>query len=286
MVSYKKIKERIYRISPTYRVLRKFVGQVTEIMDSIKVQNDEILEIKKENQEILSQIGLIKKLSNSKSAQRNDGSFFGGHYNEWRQKRISAYIKHYGISWFKNKTILELGCGYADIGNIFYYLGSKVTVSDARIGHLKIVNERYPHLETVKHDCEKPLSVSFGNRKFDLIIHNGLLYHLDNYKSNLSDCLDRCDYMVLETEVSDCNEEDFIIKTQENKNSSGQSFSGTGSRPSAKAVEKILSDSEKKFKLLNDNSCNSGFHMYDWKIKNTKTWKSGMRRLWFVENKP
>jgi len=31
-----------------------------------------------------------------------------------------------------------------------------------------------------------------------------------------------------------------------------------------------------------DSDLNSGTHIYDWKIEETKSWKSGLRRFWMI----
>ena len=61
-------------------------------------------------------------------------------------------MRIFNAKWCKDKTLLELGCGYADIGNMFYDLGAIVTSSDAREEHLDIVKQKYPHIKTLVID--------------------------------------------------------------------------------------------------------------------------------------
>tara|TARA_B100001287_G_C22647704_1_gene513604 strand:+ start:952 stop:1107 length:156 start_codon:yes stop_codon:yes gene_type:complete len=37
--------------------------------------------------------------------------------------------------------------------------------------------------------------------------------------------------------------------------------------------------------MITDPIINSQQHIYDWKIKNKKIWKNGMRRFWICWNK-
>lgn len=45
---------------------------------------------------------------------------FSNHYDNWRISRLNGVTKYIKPEYFQNKTLLELGCGYADIGNMFY----------------------------------------------------------------------------------------------------------------------------------------------------------------------
>ena len=69
---------------------------------------------------------------------------FGGHYEEWRETRIAKLISIFGEDFFKGKDILELGCGFGEIGEKFIELGSAVTLCDARREHLDEVKRRLP----------------------------------------------------------------------------------------------------------------------------------------------
>jgi len=90
-------------------------------------------------------------------------------YVELRDKRIKAIVNYYGKDWFKDKKILELGCGNADIGNSFYEMGAIVTSTDARDEHLKTANKKYPHIKTILFDLELPDWPFEEN--YDLILH-------------------------------------------------------------------------------------------------------------------
>lgn len=72
---------------------------------------------------------------------------FQQHYVNWRISRMNGVKKYISPDYFKSKTLLELGCGYADVGNMFYELGANVTSSDVRKEHLEIVKKNTPILK-------------------------------------------------------------------------------------------------------------------------------------------
>jgi ubiquinone/menaquinone biosynthesis C-methylase UbiE len=199
---------------------------------------------------------------------------FAGHYNTWRESRINGLQKYISPSFFKGKTLLELGCGYADIGIEFDKLGAKVTCSDARKEHLDIVNQRYPHLGTVLIDADN----MNGLENYDIILHWGLLYHLNEIEQHLAKIAKHCHVLLLETEIADSNDPDFYIKVQED--GYDQAFNKFGIRPSPAYVEKILTQNGFKYKRIEDPVVNSQYHFYDTEITNTNTWKSRLRKFW------
>ena len=133
---------------------------------------------------------------------------FAGHYIDWRSSRMNGVKKYISPEYFKSKTLLELGCGHADIGNMFYELGAIVTSSDARKEHLETVKQKYPHIKTLLIDGDND-SIK---EKYDVIVHWGLLYHLSEIEMHLEKVSQKCDILLLETEVSDSNNKEFYIK--------------------------------------------------------------------------
>jgi hypothetical protein len=199
---------------------------------------------------------------------------FRGHYDGWRNSRMNGIKKYMDPSFFKSKTMLELGCGYADIGNMFYEMGAIVTSSDSRIEHLKVVNERYPHIKTLQLDGD---NINIEN-KYDVILHWGLLYHLKEIDIHLEKVSQKCDILLLETEVCDSDNPDFFLINEEK--GYDQAFNNKGIRPSQQYVEKVLTKNGFNFKLIKDPILNNSFHVYDWDVKNSnKSWH-GLRRFW------
>jgi hypothetical protein len=199
---------------------------------------------------------------------------FRNHYDEWINSRMNGIKKYIKDDSLKSKTLLELGGGHGHIGNKFYELGMNVTTSDARQEHMKHVNKNYPHLKTLIIDGDK----SKIEEKYDIILHWGLLYHLNEIEMHLQQISEKCDVLLLETEVSDSDDDSFFIVTDEN--GYDQAFNKKGIRPSPSYVEKVLKKNGFEYKMIKDPILNSSFHHYDWEIQNTKTWRHGLRRFW------
>ena len=199
---------------------------------------------------------------------------FTRHYDDWRTTRMNGVKKYISLDYFKSKTLLEVGCGHADIGNMFYALGADVTSSDGRKEHLDIVNQKYPHIKTLLIDGDNDTIKD----KYDIIVHWGLLYHLKEIERHLENVSQKCDLLLLETEVSDSDDKDFYIST--NENGYDQAFNNKGIRPSPSYVERVLEKNGFQFKIIKDPILNSSFHQYDWNISNSKTSRNGLRRFW------
>jgi SAM-dependent methyltransferase len=203
---------------------------------------------------------------------------FDGHYDHWRHTRITKLISILGEEWFRDKKVLELGCGYAHIGNVLHEYGADVTVCDGREEHIEVVKNSYPHLKSLVVDQTQPYFVG----KFDLVIHWGVMYHLPSqyWKQDLSCAVKHGNLISLETEVSDSSDPSFFNEPHES--GYDQSMHSTGFRPSPNMVEEEISSLGFVFDRYDDSDLNSGTHIYDWKIEETKSWKSGLRRFWMI----
>ena len=209
---------------------------------------------------------------------------FSDHYEYWRAKRVVAIVEHYGESFFKNKKILELGCGYGDIGKVFIGLGAEVIFAEGREEHVNILKNKFPNNRVYKVNLENEWP--FKDEKFDLILHLGVLYHLDNIEFSLEKSILNTSNLVLETEVCDSDDPDLVLKIDENMNGYDQSLIGKGSRPSGKYLENIFKKYNCSYEIIKDKRCNALFHRYDWSVKNTNTWEHGLRRFYFIETRP
>jgi SAM-dependent methyltransferase len=204
---------------------------------------------------------------------------FGGHYDDWRRVRIQKIESIFSKEYFKDKTILELGCGYGDIGMHFVQLGAQVTFAEGRQEHIDVFKQRYPDIEIIQLNQEYPWNL---NKKFDIIIHWGVLYHLDKWQQDLSCAAKHTNLMFLETEVCDSDDEDIDLKV-EPSDRYDQEIGRFASKPSANNVEKNLKQLGYKFTRYDDSDLNSGFHEYNWEVKNTELWRNGLRRFWVVK---
>jgi SAM-dependent methyltransferase len=205
---------------------------------------------------------------------------FTDHYEPWRARRVAAIRRHYGDAFFRGATVLELGCGYADLGAAFLALGASVTAADARAEHLDVAAARHPGLRTVRVDLNQDWP--FG--RFDLILHLGLLYHLESTHASLRRACRSTDHLVLETEVCDLASPDAVLPADED--GYDQAVDGRGCRPSATRVERVLADEGMTWQRVADARCNAGIHVYDWPEGDTGRVAHGLRRFWFAARAP
>jgi len=196
-------------------------------------------------------------------------------YGAWRERRIARIIEHYGPWFFRDKTLVELACGYGDIGRVFESLGAKVTYAEPRQEHLAVIKDRYPAAHTVEWDAEKDWTLG----QFDVCFHMGLLYHVDKWEENLRAAAQNCHHMVLETEVMDSIDPLACKKIDEA--GPDQSIHGKGSRPSPANVERVLRDVGMRFCICNDHRLDSGSHRYSWTHQLDDSTNQGARRFWF-----
>jgi len=193
---------------------------------------------------------------------------------------MAAIKKYCSFESLYDKKVLELGCGYADIGHRFHLMGSRVTSSDARIEHLVQAKQRYPHLNYLQLDMD----VEIIPDNYDVIVHWGLLYHLKEIENHLLKLSKNCNVLFLETEVSDSDDPNFFITT--NENGFDQAFHGNGIRPSPAYVENVLQKCGFQYKLIIDPILDCWGHKYTLPIQNTKTWNHGFRRFWICWKDP
>lgn len=206
---------------------------------------------------------------------------FDGHYNDWRVKRINFIEKLYGKSFFRDTTILELGCGHGHIGRYLQnQLGARVTFADSRLEHLDVIKGVMPNADTVCFDQNSPWDLG---RKFDLIIHWGVLYHLDNWRQDLECAVNHSSMIFLESEVCDSEDFEFEIKLPAVEGYD-QDCGEYSTRPSAAAIEDKLIECNLLYRRFDSPELNSEFHCYDWESTNSNKWTQGQRRFWIVSN--
>ena len=203
---------------------------------------------------------------------------FDDHYNEWREKRIKTILNYYTPEFFKDKTLLELGAGYCDIGAEFAKLGSIVTCVEGRQEHLEVAKERYSDLNIVFKQLDLDKEVLLNN--YDIVLHMGLLYHLRHPESSIRNICQIGKHIVLESEILDSSSPYISIPVKEG--GYDQAMNGWGCRPTKNFVEYRLIECGVKFEMLQSDSANSHFHVYDWRELDNGKWQDGQRRMWFI----
>lgn len=220
-------------------------------------------------------------------------NLFGDWYNQWRLLRVCKLEQIFGIDWFKGKRILELGCGYGNIGLYFKDLGADVTFADARQEFLDVVKRKCQTANTVLIDQDKEWDL---NKKFDLIIHFGVLYNIKNWKQDLACALKQTQFLALETAVNRfAYDIEFEIKNFEYGDKHCGCFNNQGSLPSISLIEKELIG---KFNRYDDADLNCGGNLRYTLICNDqnkiyakpiKSWHNnpfyGGRKFWIIDKR-
>jgi SAM-dependent methyltransferase len=204
---------------------------------------------------------------------------FDGKYFDWNQKRIKGIVDHYSYKFFYGKKLADLGCGYGDLSGTLYRLGAEITAVDVRQDHLKVVSKKFPGVKVVRTNLEGPWP--FFGTKFDMILDLGLICHLATIDEHIKAVCSSTTYLVLETAVCDSDDPNKIIQVPEAKEIYDLSFNGTGSRPSAAYIERLLTDCGMTFRRMDSGKLNSGDYKYDWVAKNDNSTDIHKRRFWF-----
>lgn len=204
---------------------------------------------------------------------------FTGRYFDWNQKRVKEIVNYYGHKFMYRKSVLDLGCGYGDIGGALHRLGADVTAVDARQDHLKMVAKKFAGVKTVCADLDRDWP--FRGKLFDLVLDLGLLCHLADFEKHLRAVCASAKNLILETAVCDSNDALKSIPTPENKGVFDLAYNGMGCRPSPAAIERVLHECGMTYKRMDSARFNSGDYKYDWTVKNDGSTNIDKRRIWF-----
>lgn len=224
------------------------------------------------------------------------------HYKEWCQKRVDFVLNQLGDNFFMGKTTIELGCGMAYTSRKLRDLGAVVTVADCRESTLEILRKDFDDVVLLDQDTDWVF-----DRKFDVVIHWGVLYHLNNWQRDLekviSFLMHKHSVLLLESEVLDGDDVFLEIKVKESSDIWDQALSGVGTRTSADVIERKLKNlGLSHYMRYDDESLNVGdIHRYDWeasidfKIDESSCpeaglyqkgdFEEGLRRFWIIMGK-
>lgn len=215
--------------------------------------------------------------------EKKQAGLFHRSYETWRVKRLNKILEVFGIDYFKDKTILELGSGHGDIGAFCAELGAKVLCLDGRIQNVNFTRLKHRNVRNLRcehFNLENDFS-QFG--RFALIINFGLLYHLKNVDAHLKCCFEVADDILLETVVCDSTDPYKIFFCNEDRNVDEEAVEGIGSRPSPFYVERIAR--EHNFEAIRyldaDLNCGDQF-VYNWRHRDDNSFGDDfkLRRFW------
>jgi hypothetical protein len=153
----------------------------------------------------------------------------------------------------------EVACGRGFFGRELTKLGADVTFTDARqlFVDALIADGYNALLMDQDHDWTVPPT-------FDLVIHFGVLYHLDDWKKDLQFAIKTAPIVLLESEVVDSLDPTYEKKVQEIDNYD-QAFNRTATKFSDLHVEAYLKELRVRVENHSDASidCRPDF-IYDW----------------------
>lgn len=226
-------------------------------------------------------------------------------YEDWTKKRIQKIINIFGNDWFKQKEILELGASHGDIGIELLKLGSKVHFVDVRQELLETITSTLSNYNfnatTSLINQNNDYSL---NKRFDLVLNLGVLYHLENWKNDLRCALSHSNMMILESKVSPFEgSKDALIDIPDYDSSVFKFNYNYGSHDcktpifTQESIENELTNLGCKFIRFDNKELNSdgwinedylGSHVYDWtydkneKLEVNKNVFVHYRRMWLV----
>ena len=201
-------------------------------------------------------------------------------YIDWQTKRISFVLEKYGNDFFKGKKVLELGCFFGGISQMLHNLGADLTSVEGFPANYETCKQRYPHINFLLKDLDN--NIWEFDEHYDIIIHWGLLYHLQYPVASVVHCLGHCDYFFLETLI--INHSSIKLEHVPEKNiwNTDQSIHSSGTRFTAKLVEFLFRD--RSFVRYDDSKLNSGYQPH-YDIPEADT-NAIIRRFWVVTCRP
>lgn len=210
--------------------------------------------------------------------------------NEWNEKRLKFIKRFYGEYWFPKKRILEVACGRGFFGREFKKLGAEVTFTDARSLFVDDLVENGFTAQVMDQDKLWP----FAKGSFDLIIHFGVLYHLDNWKQDLKCAVETSPLVFLETETIDSLDPTYEKKIKELPEDYGndaydQSFNIVATKFSDTHVEAYLTELGVTFDRYDEQALDVlPTFMYSWKhgeLDGSDYHRNTIRRrMWLIGN--
>jgi hypothetical protein len=211
---------------------------------------------------------------------------FEGHYVDWQEKRRQLLFRELDKFSARTRTpfsVLEVGAGNGFFGAQIAtrYPRATVFITDARAEHIEAIEIKAANTNKFVLDAREVDRYP----KVDIILHFGLLYHLDDPIAHLKILRAKTwKLLLLETEVVNLEGKTVLYLEEQGYD---QSVSLIGGRPSSKAVEAVFSNWLKfNVKRFDETTLNSGFHTYDWLPQSTKiSWRHGLRRIWAISRK-
>jgi SAM-dependent methyltransferase len=208
--------------------------------------------------------------------------FQSGMMDEWNKARVDRLVSILGADWFPGKRVLDVGCGHGNNGRLIAALGAEVSFTDGRDFFVQFAKDDGYEAFQVDHDTDWTLP-----KTFDLIVHWGLLYHLDNWKQDIKCCLKIAPLLCLETEIIDLASPTYEQKKNE-MDQYDHAVNRIGTVMSANCfqgyVESLGANWERHdvVELNIPAGTSHGIHYYDWTERDSGEFRQGQRRFWMI----
>lgn len=212
-----------------------------------------------------------------------NGLEYDSGYYDWQIKRIEFILKTLGTDFFNGKKILELACFKGGVSKIIHNLikdtCGELTSVEGHLDNYNHCKKLYPEINFIHYDLDSPdVNEWIFYSHYDIIIHWGLLYHLQYPETSINKCLHHCDKLLLETLIVDSNTNCIHIP-EKNTWGTDQSIHEVGSRFNTTFVENMFN--HLKFKRYDNSELNSKNQpVYDWIPSNNG---EIYRRFWVIE---
>ena len=196
-----------------------------------------------------------------------EAGIHGGEFvNAWRINRTKKLINILGKNWFKNKSILELGCGFGNIGLYLKSLGADVTLTEVVPESIDIIKVKDPSIQVILLNQEEKWKL---DKNYDLIIHFALLNNLNNWKQDLACALEHTNLLVLDAAVTKFSMDSECKFIDNYGHKWCGAYAGIGSLPSSYNIEKILLHNGFQYTRFDDSDLNTYDNnflriRYDW----------------------
>ena len=189
--------------------------------------------------------------------------------------RYNKLLKIFGDDWFEGKNILEVGAGHGTIGIELKKKNANVVFTDGYVKHVEFLKSKGHEAYVMDQDDFWTI-----DRKFDMVIHFSVLYHLREWKQDLLCAMATAPIVVLETEVNN-DVDDLELADPDNYD---QTINGIGIRPSWKNIEAHIMEHGGVFVRYDDADISVGYRNFTWNSEDAdaKGYDVNKRRFYVI----